>query len=394
MNSTFKHTGQALFALIAVVSVQICTDWTLTTCASVHTPEVSLTTTETAHATTTLGVGGKGQFNMSTTRRRVTADEVIASYTPTVVSPDEWALLAPFVKEHVAAVVDETWTPDTTRGALRLVTRLASHVVSQGRSLTVGAVCTDSAINSFCYHHLNAGANHVQGSSRATLRRIAKAVNSNFDGPRERPEYGSDSKHPPYTEEDITGLRIWASAERNESRRKQARLLLALTLGAGLRSKEIANVTAGGVETDRIGTVIFPWGYRGAEKRFVPVEEEWAPTRRAAVVEAESDSAWLFRPLRSTADSGTVATFTKRSPHKGTVIDVNRARTTWIVNQCKKGVPESAVCEAAGLTDLQHYRRFLLDPENVSAREARAMLAGALREKPGERKLTVINGTG
>lgn len=130
----------------------------------------------------------------------------------------------------------------------------------------------------------------------------------------------------------------------------------------------------------------------------VPLEElrAKAKERAAAMGDPFVDVGGLimFRPLRSTANSGTVATFTKRSPHKGTVIDVNRARTTWIVNQCKKGVPESAVCEAAGLTGLQHYRRFLLDPENVSAREARAMLTGALREKPGERKLTVINGTG
>lgn len=200
MNRTFNCIGQAVLALVLSVGVQVRTDWTLKTCASLHTLEVSLTTTETAHATTTLGVGRQGQFNMPTTRRRVTADEVIASYTPTVVSPEEWALLAPFVKDHVAAVADETWIPDTTRGTLRLVTRLAAHVVSRGRSLTVGAVFTDSAINSFCHHHLNAGANHVQGSSRATLHRIAKAVNPNFDGPRERPEYGSDSKHPPYTE--------------------------------------------------------------------------------------------------------------------------------------------------------------------------------------------------
>ena len=96
--------------------------------------------------------------------------------------------------------------------------------------------------------------------------------------------------------------------------------------------------------------------------------------------------------MQTTADSGTVATFTKRSPHRGTVLDMARARTTWLVNQIKKGVPETAVIEAAGLSDLQHYRQFLVEPTHVSAREARSLLSGTLHETP-KRGLTLIHGS-
>lgn len=328
---------------------------------------------------------------MNTTTTRKNPHQVIADYTPKVVEPHEWDVVAPFVREYVSAVAEETWSPDQCRLALRLVTRLAVHVFNAGRSVSVATVFSESAINAFCHQELDTAATHVRGTSRAMLRRIAKQVNKNFDGPRERPEYGNDSKAAPYTEAEVLGVKTWANAEHTECRRQQANLLLALSLGAGLRSGEVANLTVGDVETDEFGTVVYPWGYRGADKRFVPVEAEWAGVVAQAVEDAASKTEWLFRPLRTTADSGTVATFTKRSPHKGTVLDMARARTTWLVNQVKKGVPETAVVEAAGLTDLQHYRQFLVELTHVSAREARGLLSGTLHEAP-KRGLTLIHG--
>ena len=329
---------------------------------------------------------------MTTTTTRKDVHQVIAAYTPKVVEPHEWDVVAPFVREHVAAVASADWPADQCRNALRLVTRLAVHVFNAGRDVSVAAVFSEGAINAFCHQELDTAATHVRGTSRATLRRIAKQVNPNFDGPRQRPEYGNESKAAPYTEAEVLGVKTWANAEHTESRRQQANLLLALALGAGLRSGEVANLTAGDVETDAEGTVVYPWGYRGADKRFVPIEREWAGVVAQAVENAASTTEWLFRPLRTTADSGTVATFTKRSPHKGTVLDMGRARTTWLVNQVKKGVPETAVIEAAGLTDLQHYRQFLVEPTHVSAREARGLLSGTLHETETRSGLTLIHG--
>lgn len=253
---------------------------------------------------------------MATTTTRKDVHQVIAAYRPKVVEPHEWDVVAPFVREHVAAVASADWLADQCRNALRLVTRLAVHVFNAGRDVSVAAVFSEGAINAFCHQELDTAATHVRGTSRATLRRIAKQVNPNFDGPRQRPEYCNESKAAPYTEVEVLDVKVWANAEHTESRRQQANLLLALALGAGLRSGEVANLTAGDVETDSQGTVVYPWGYRGADKRFVPVEREWAGVVAQAVENAASRTEWLFRPMRTTADSGTVATFTKRSPHR------------------------------------------------------------------------------
>jgi len=44
-------------------------------------------------------------------------------------------------------------------------------------------------------------------------------------------------------------------------------------------------------------------------------------------------------------------------------------RTTWIVSLMREHVPESAICEASGLRDLQHYARFREVAKALSARE-------------------------
>lgn len=168
--------------------------------------------------------------------------------------------------------------------------------------------------------------------------------------------------------------------------------MLALTLGAGLRSGEVAALTAADVETDDLGTVVCPSGYRGAGRRFVPVDHDWAGPIREAVERAKSPDSWLFRPERTTEGAGTVALFTKRSHRPSLAVDMSRARTTWIVTQVRRGVPESAVIEAAGLSDLQHYRRFLVSDEQTTAREARALLHGGPKRESGRASLTVIRG--
>lgn len=359
--------------------------WTLTTfrCR----PRLVLSphpTTEIAHATTTR-VGGQGQFDMPTTPH-----EVIAGYTPTVIPAKRWDAVRTFVTESVSTAATEDWSADKTRAALRTVARLADYVSMTGREVSVETVFTEATVNSFVDQ--SGYSTHVQGTTRSLLRVVGQAAHRHYDTPRERPQYGTDKKSAPYSPEEVTRLRHWADGEATVQRRQQANLLLALTLGAGLRSGEVATLTAADVETDETGTVVYPSGYRGAGPRFVPVDHEWAQPIREAVERSTSGEAWLFRPERTTEGAGTVALFTKRSHRPSLAVDMSRARTTWIVNQVRRGVPESAVIEAAGLTDLQHYRRFLVSDEQTTAREARALLHGGPQRVSGRSSLTVIRG--
>lgn len=319
-----------------------------------------------------------------------TPHEVIAGYTPTVIPANRWGAVRTFVTDAVLTAVTEDWSADKTRAALRTVARLADFVSMTGREVTVESAFTEATVNAFVDQ--SGYSTHVQGTTRSLLRVVGQAVHRHYDTPRERPQYGTDKKSAPYSPEEVTRLRHWAEGEATVQRRQQSNLLLALTLGAGLRSGEVATLTAVGVETDETGTVVYPSGYRGAGPRFVPVDHEWADVIREAVERSVSGESWLFRPERTTEGAGTVALFTKRSQRPSLAVDMSRARTTWIVTQVRRGVPESAVIEAAGLKDLQHYRRFLVSEEQTTAREARALLHGGPSRETNRASLTVIRG--
>ena len=319
-----------------------------------------------------------------------TPHQVIAGYTPTVLPKPRWDAVRTFVTDAVSTAVTEDWSADKTRAALRTVARLADFVSMTGREVTVEATFNEATVNAFVDQ--SGYSTHVQGTTRSLLRVVGQAVHRHYDTPRERPQYGTDKKSAPYSPEEVTRLRHWADGEATVQRRQQANLLLALTLGAGLRSGEVATLTASDVETDEAGTVVYPSGYRGAGPRFVPVDHEWADVIREAVERAKDLDSWLFRPERTTSSAGTVALFTKRSHRPSLAVDMSRARTTWIVTQVRRGVPESAVIEAAGLSDLQHYRRFLVSDEQTTAREARALLHGGPSRETGRASLTVIRG--
>lgn len=319
-----------------------------------------------------------------------TPHEVIAGYTPTVIPAKHWDAVRDFVTESVSAAVVEEWNADKTRAALRTVARLADYVSMTGREVSVGDVFTEATVNAFVDQ--SGYSTHVQGTTRSLLRVVGQAAHRHYDTPRQRPQYGTDKKSAPYSPKEVTRLRHWADGEATVQCRQQANLLLALTLGAGLRFGEVATLTASGVETDETGTVVYPSGYRGAGPRFVPVDHDWAQPIREAVERAVSEESWLFRPEQTTEGAGTVALFTKRSHRLSLAVDMSRARTTWIVNQIRRGVPESAVIGAAGLKDLQHYRKFLVNEEQTTAREARALLHGGPNRSAGRASLTVIRG--
>ena len=368
--------------------VAVATTWTLTNWVRRPRLVFKSSTTGIDQVTTTCLVGQE-KLNMNTTKR-TDPFEVIAAYTPKVVSNERWSELSGFVRAAVGNTVEETWTADRTRNALRLVTKLCDFVLLTGRDLSFEAVFTDDMVSAFSHNELASDTTHVRGSSRAVLRKVGLANNPDFDAPRLRPQYGSDSGSAPYNDGEVTALRVWANGERTEERRQQAHLLLALTLGAGLRSCEVAGLTAGDVSQDNLGLTLLASGCRGAGERVVPVEHEWTATISEAVEHASGDDSWLFRPRRTTAGHGTVATFTKRSFHPTEAVDVARARTTWVVNQVRKGVPETAVLKAAGLQDLQHYRRFMSAPEH-GGDYVRALLHGT-RVTGTHSGLTLIEG--
>ena len=107
--------------------VAVATTWTLTTSRCRPRLVFNSTTTEQDQATTTCLVG-QGKLNMNTTKR-TDPFEVIAAYTPKVVTEERWSELSGFVRAAVGNTVEDTWTADRTRNALRLVTKLCLSLI-------------------------------------------------------------------------------------------------------------------------------------------------------------------------------------------------------------------------------------------------------------------------
>ena len=124
--------------------VSFATTWTLTTSRCRPRLVFNSTTTEQDQATTTCLVG-QGKLNMNTVKR-TDPFEVITAYTPKVVTEERWSELSGFVRTAVGNTVEDTWTADRTRNALRLVTKLCNFVLRTGRDLSVEAVFTAAAL--------------------------------------------------------------------------------------------------------------------------------------------------------------------------------------------------------------------------------------------------------
>lgn len=122
---------------------------------------LTLSTTEIAHATTTMNVGGQGKLVMISAK---TPNEVFAAYRPKAIAKDRWQKIEPFVREQVTAAADPNWTPDQTRNALRIVTRFVDYASITGCPLTVESVFIDSLVTAFVHHELDY-TTHVKGSA-------------------------------------------------------------------------------------------------------------------------------------------------------------------------------------------------------------------------------------
>lgn len=118
-------------------AVAVATTWTLTTLRCRPRLVFNSTTTEQDRATTTWLVG-QGKLNMNTVKR-TDPFEVIAAYKPKVVTEERWSELSGFVLTAVGNTVEDTWTADRTRNALRLVIKLCNFVLRTGRDLSVEA---------------------------------------------------------------------------------------------------------------------------------------------------------------------------------------------------------------------------------------------------------------
>lgn len=216
---------------------------------------------------------------------------------------------------------------------------------TKGLELAAGRVFRRSVVEEFVHRGMP---QHTRGS-RATYRSLLLAMVDAVTPPTDRsfPIPRSDPT-PPYTPREIAELRSWAAAQGSESRRKDAWVLLALGLGAGLATRELLSVRAEDITVTDEEALVLVWTGR---PRVVPVLPLWRTPIRDAMRTSSAEQ-WLFRPGRLGVRSAQVTDFL----HRGhtTELDVRpaRMRTTWMLTHLHEGTPPRDLLRIAGLEHL------------------------------------------
>lgn len=159
---------------------------------------------------------------------------------------------------------------------------------------------------------------------RSALLAIADAVTPEYEKtiplPRSEPT-------PPYTASEVAALRSWAVRQGRAARRRDALVLLALGLGAGLATRELLAVRSTDFDW-RDGILhVTVWDSRS---RLVPVLPHWTAPLLDVLNEGELDR-WAFRPGRQGVRAAQVTDFLHRGHQTELDVRPARMRTTWLL---------------------------------------------------------------
>ncbi|MBH0009582.1 hypothetical protein [Salinibacterium sp. SWN1162] len=151
----------------------------------------------------------------------------------------------------------------------------------------------------------------------------------------------------PYNNAEIAELRSWSAAQATESRRRDAGVLLALGLGAGLATREILEVAVSDISIRSQEIFVSVWSSR---PRTVPVFPEWA-TSLQSLAEAARSRSWVFAPGRKSVSSDQVAEFLSRA-RSDLDIRAVRMRATWLRRHLSDGMSPIELMQISGIRTL------------------------------------------
>ena len=180
---------------------------------------------------------------------------------------------------------------------------------------------------------------------RSTLLAIAEVVTPTYEKtlpiPRSEPTA-------PYSASEVAALRSWAVRQGRPSRRRDALVLLALGLGAGLPTRELLAVRCTDLDW-RDGILhVLVWE---SPARAVPVLPQWTAPLADLSVDEDRDR-WAFRPGRQGVRSAQVTDFLHRGQQTELDVRPARMRTTWLLTHLAGATPPRELLRIAGLENL------------------------------------------
>lgn len=286
--------------------------------------------------------------------------EELSTYTPRGVPLDDWQKVREFVVDAMADYYRKD-SEELTRRRLVHVTGIVTRLVVQAHCVHSYDLDREMVFDHRMIESFVAGESvtkRVKGVHRSHLMSIGRKLNPMWAGDTGAPRYGNRPASCPYSAYEVQSLMFWSQGQPTPYAKACVQVVIALGLGAGLRPGEIATLKVSDVLVTEQGVFVYPQGYHGAPPREVPIMHEFEGLIRNVVAGLPPDSFVAF-PQR-TSDS--VELITKYSLRYGNPIDVQfslpRLRATWVVMQMVTGIPDAVICSAAGMADLQHYKKY------------------------------------
>lgn len=253
--------------------------------------------------------------------------------------------------------------------SLCVVGMLAVDCERQGLPLDRSVVLDRARIDRFLSH----GCSHMTSAGKASYRsRLDIVANALLHGqndsawPRALLRAGDTLK--PWDDEQAARIALWTSGLRPAGRRDRLRAVLALTLGAGLRRRDLVEITGRHVTADDQGVRVTvpaitapdgmsPFAVRmpGDSGRTVTVAAAWEQDVLLAADRAGDNL--LVAPNRTELNPDTLSRVierTNRTAPAGDEFAVRRARNTWLVRHMAAGTPLPLLMEQAGLGTVEH----------------------------------------
>lgn len=132
------------------------------------------------------------------------------------------------------------------------------------------------------------------------------------------------------------------------ARRRDALVLLALGLGAGLATRELLAVRSTDFDWRDEVLHVTVWDSRS---RLVPVLPHWTAPLLDVLNENEPDR-WAFRPGRQGVRAAQVTDFLHRGQQTALDVRPARMRTTWLLAHLRAGTAPRDLLRIAGLENL------------------------------------------
>ncbi len=302
----------------------------------------------------------------------------IENYRPEKISPRDWGLIAPFVRDAVATAQAHYGGRYDTKDMLGAV---AQHVrwVTQVACLPLesGVVFDRDSIHAYTAHGCSDLTPGTRGTRRSMLLRVAEAVLPDGQRVARLTPLHKDNPYAPYSEFEQRAMRSWAEGQRTASRRMDSRAVLALGLGAGLSTADILSLRAGDLMADHLGVLITV--DRPSSRRDVPVLARWEQPL-VDLLAVRQPEEWFIGVRRPGSNKNYLHNFLSTSrPESGQRPVIARLRNTWLVHHLTSGTPLGPLVAAAGLETFRTVEKLLPFLPEPTVEQTRREMRRALR---------------